>query len=184
MANVLIDQGTQSAIATDTVGTVNYQVVKLDVGSSGNSTPFTGGVVVTAGTVSAGTINTGTINAGTIKQDGRPGRNILSYGTTFAGTAAAYGTLVGSAVVGVGTSTWVSSLSIINSGTTSLTSVVGFGTALNGTSIIGKGSFGTQGGIQKEFPLATNAGMTNQDLVCYISAAGTIDVNVTYFISA
>lgn len=149
-----------------------------------------GSIQVTAGTI--GTVggvaqvhNAGTLQAGTIKLDGRTGRNILTYGTTFAGTAAAYGTLVGSAAVGAGTSTWVQSISMVNPAG-AVTCMVGFGTALNGTSVLAKASIGTNYGIgiEKEFPLAVNAGMTNQDLVCYVSAAATIDVNVSYFISA
>ena len=111
-------------------------------------------------------------------------RTILSYGTTFGGTAAGYGTLVGSAAVGVGTSTWINDLSIINTGAGTLTALMGFGTSLNGTSVLAKGEFGPQGGIQKSYPLPVNCGMTNQDLVCYIGAAGTVDFNVSYFISA
>lgn len=37
MANVLINQGTQTSIAADTVGTINYQIIKLDVGTAGDS---------------------------------------------------------------------------------------------------------------------------------------------------
>lgn len=42
MANVLITQGTQSPVATDLVGTVNYQVVKLDMGTAGTTNLFGG----------------------------------------------------------------------------------------------------------------------------------------------
>jgi fibronectin-binding autotransporter adhesin len=147
-----------------------------------------GTMIMTAGTVaagtiavSAGTITHGTIDAGTVKLDGRAGRSILSYGTTFVGTAGQYGTLVGSA--GVGTSIWVNDVSVVNSSGT-LTALVGFGTALSGSSVLVKGLFGVNGGIQKSYPLAVNAGMTNNDLVCYTSAAGTIDVCCSYFISA
>ena len=149
---ILINQGTETGVAVDTVGTVNYQIVKLDLGGAGTSCLSK--------------------------------RTILSYGTTFGGTAAGYGTLVGSTAVGVGTSLWVNDLSIINTGAGTLTALVGFGTALNGTSVLAKGEFGPQGGIQKSYPLPVNCGMTNQDLVCYIGAAGTVDVAVSYFISA
>ncbi len=153
---------------------------------AGTGVVTSGSIVVTAGTVSntmvAGTITAGTINVGTIRVDARPLQNILSYGTTFGGTAAGYGTMVGSA--GVGTSIWVNDLSIINSKGGTITALVGFGTALNGTSVLAKGDFGAQGGIQKSFPKVVNCGMTNNDLVCYVGAAGTIDVNVSYFISA
>lgn len=151
-----------------------------------------GSIQVTAGTITQGsiivtngTISHGTIDIGTVKLDGRTARNILSYGTTFGGTAAGYATLVGSAVVGAGTSLWVNDLSIVNA-SGNITCLVGFGTALNGSSVLAKGNFGTSSspGIEKHFSLPVNAGMTNQDLVAYISGAGTVDFNVSYFISA
>jgi len=153
--------------------------------TAGTVSMINAGTITSVGTIPGigviTTLTNGTINDGTVHLDGRPGRNILSYGTTFVGTAS-YGTLIGSAAVGVGTSIWVNDVSIVNSSGT-VTALVGFGTALNGTSIIAKGLFSPNSGIEKSFQLPVNAGMTNQDLVCYISAAGTIDVNVSYFIS-
>lgn len=148
-----------------------------------------GSIAVTAGTavVTGGSIvvTTGTVNVGTVRNDARTTQNILTYGTQFAATAAAYGTLIGSAAVGAGTSTWVQGVSVINPYGTIL-AMVGFGTVLNGTSVLFKGVLGTQtvGGIEKSFAKAVNAGMTNQDLVLHLGAAGTVDVSVTYFISA
>lgn len=141
-----------------------------------------GSINVTAGTITAGSI---VVTNGTMKLDGRTSRNVLPYGTFFGGTAAGYATLVGSAAVGVGTSIWVNTIDISNPAGDVLC-VVGFGTALQGTSILARGVFGTTTGkgISKSFPLAVNAGMTNQDLVAYIGAAGTVNFNVSYFISA
>ena len=174
MGVIGLNQGTETFVAVDTVGTVQYQTVKLDMGAAGATSPFTG-------TISEVT----KISGGTLKVDGRVARNILSYGTTFGGAVAGYGTIVAAASIGAGTSLWVNDLSIINSkGAGTLTALVGFGTALNGSSVLVKGDFGPQGGIQKSYSLPVNAGSTNQDLVCYIGAAGTIDVNVSYFISA
>jgi hypothetical protein len=172
-----IDMVSAIAVATVTAGSIAVVAGTVSAGTINVGTIAAGSIAVVAGTVSAGTIN-----AGTVRNDGRPTQNILSYGTTFGATAAAYGTLVGSA--GAGTYTWVNDVSIINSKGGTITCLVGFGTALNGTSVLAKGDFGAQGGIQKSYPKAVNAGMTNQDLVCYIAAAGTIDVNVSYFISA
>lgn len=42
MGNVLINQGTQTSVATDAVGTVNYQIVKLDFGTAGTTSLFGG----------------------------------------------------------------------------------------------------------------------------------------------
>lgn len=170
--------GLVSSIANLAAGTVT----RLEQGS----------IIVTAGTIAAGsivvtngTITHGTIDAGTVRNDARTTQNILSYGTTVAATAAAYATLIGSAAVGAGTSTWVQDISLTNPAA-NVTCLVGFGTALNGSSVLLKGTFGTTSavGIEKSFPKAVNAGMTNQDLVAYVSAAGTIDVNVSYLISA
>lgn len=81
MAGININQGTQTNVATDAVGTVNYQIIKLDRGAAGASSLFTGTVdAVTnlaTGTVSTiglshpnywGTVvSSGTSTMGTIK---------------------------------------------------------------------------------------------------------------------
>lgn len=175
--SINITAGTIGAATINTIGTLT----NLVNGTIQNSGTVTGVGVVSM--LTGGTVNSATINAGTIRDDGRSARNILSYGTTFGATAASYATLVGSAVVGVGTSLWVNDISIVNSAGT-VTSLVGFGTVLNGTSVLVKGNFGPQGGIEKSYSKAVNAGMTNSDLVCYVASAGTIDVSVSYFISA
>ena len=157
-----------------TAGTIGDATVKVGTINSGT---------INAGTINSGTINTGTINAGTFRNDGRPSRNILSFGTTFPSAGSAFGTLVGSAAIGAGTSLWLSDVSIVNNGGGTVTSGVMFGSNINGSAVLAKGQFGPQGGIQKSFPLAVNAGMTNTDLNCWVGAAGTIDVVVSYFIS-
>lgn len=193
-----------------TAGTVTAGSIRVTLGTVGGAAASgaaaSGNPIVSAGTdaggtvygmlvdtkgqmfLSAGTVtrtNTiGTLELGTVKPDGRFARNILTYGTQFAATAAAYGTLVGSASVGAGTSTWVSSITIDNPAGTVLT-MVGFGTALNGSSVLWRGVLGTQTapGVVLPLPQVTNAGMTNQDLVVYTGAAGTVDVTVKYFIA-
>lgn len=66
---VLITQGTQTAIATDTEGTLNYQVINVNKGtisSIGTLPNIPGGsVVVTSGTVASGSI---TVTQGTITE--------------------------------------------------------------------------------------------------------------------
>lgn len=189
-----------------TIAEITNGTIRMSVG-----TVAAGSIVVTAGTVVAGTLtnlgtavgmgtltnvgqvyNAGTLQAGTIsnilggtvKLDGRVGRNVLTYGTVFGGTAAGYATLVGSAAVGVGTSTWVTAFKLMNVGAGTLDMALGFGTALNGTSILDRGSYAVSSGFGGPLSLPVNAGMTNQDLVCWIGAAGTIQVTVKYFISA
>lgn len=173
----VITSGTISMVSAGTISMLNAGTLT----SSGTTTGV--GTLSNVGSVYA--LLHGTIDAGTVKYDGRVGRNILTYGTTFAGTAAGYATLVGSAAVGAGTSTWINNISVVNPNS-NIVCLVGFGTALNGTSVLLKGTFGTTSGIgiEKDYPLPVNAGMTNQDLVAYMSGAGTIDVNISYFISA
>jgi hypothetical protein len=132
--------------------------------------------------MNAGTINSGTINAGTFRDDGRPSRNILSFGTTMTFSGSAFGTLVGSASIGSGTSLWVQDISIVNNGGTQKFGVM-FGSAINGSAVLAKGQFGPQGGIEKSFTKPVNAGMTNTDLNAWAEGAGTADFVVSYFIS-
>ena len=190
--NVLIDPGSVTPIATDTSGTIQFQQVKINMGAATvDGSIFQGTVTnnMNSGTLNAGTVTvTGgsiVMTAGTARLDSRTTQNVLSYGTTVGLSGAGYGTLVGSASVGAGTSTWIQDFSIINPAGTA-TCLLGFGTVLNGTSVIFKGVLGTQtvGGIQKSFNKPVNCGMTNQDLVLYLSGAGTVDVSVSYFISA
>lgn len=135
--------------------------------------------------VTTGTVNAGTINIGTFKDDGRAGRNILTYGTQVTGTAAIAATIIGSASVGAGTSLWLQDVSITNNNANVLC-VLGFGTAQQGTNVLLRHNLGTSGavGIEKPFGKPVNAGMTNQDLVFSLGAAGTIDLTFSYFISA
>ena len=189
--SINITAGTIGAATINTIGTLT----NLANGTIQNSGTTTGvGVVsaLTSGTLNlatvtmtVGTVNAATINAGTTKNDGRPARNILSFGTTFGNSGSANATMVGSAVVGAGTSIWVTDLSIVNTGTstTPVDAGISFGTILAGSANLVRGHFGGNGGIEKAFPLPVNAGMTNFDLTCYASA-GTCDFNVSYFISA
>lgn len=174
---------TEGTIRNLISGTINAATAILNSG-----TINVGTFVMPSGTISVlpnlpqGSIN---VTAGTFRDDGRTTRNILSYGTQFGGTAAGYATLVGSTAVGVGTSTWVCDVSI-NNPSGNIVCLVGFGTALQGTSVLLRGTYGTSAGVgqQRSFPKAVNSGMTNQDLVAYIGGAGTVDFNVSYFISA
>lgn len=122
MVAILINQGTQTAIANDTVGTVNYQVIKVDMGTTGVSNPFTGTLPsitnLEAGTITkieGGTVQTnilsGTINsvaggsiaitAGTVDLLKAGTINRLEQGSiqVTAGTMASVGTVPGVGVV-------------------------------------------------------------------------------------
>jgi len=156
-------------------GTINASTV--------NSSTINAGTIDKVTMLFGGTINASTINAGTFKNDGRVARNVLTYSTTVALAGSAYGTIIGSASVGAGTYLWVNDISLLGeAGTT--TYAAGFGTWNQGTSVLVRGQFGPNSGIQKSYPLAVNAGMTNQDLTVWSNAASTVDVSVSYFISA
>lgn len=163
--------------------------INVTTGTINTGTINTGTFVNNGGTVAvvqnAGTLQGGTINVGTFRGDGRTTQNIISYGTNIANSGAAAATVVGSASVGVGTSLWLSDLSVINPAGTTVC-ILGFGTAQQGTNVLFRGVLGTQTtpGIEKSYAKAVNAGMTNQDLVFSTTGAGTIDLSISYFISA
>lgn len=93
-SGLVVNEGTQSAVAVDTVGTLDYGVVKLDVGATGVSSPFTGTLLetTTVGTVGAvGQIH----NAGTVAAlPDLPGGTVdLITTVTTVGTTTGMGTL-------------------------------------------------------------------------------------------
>ena len=171
----------QSSGTTTGVGVVT-SVTNLASGTLLNSGTTTGvGVVslLSAGTVTRleqGSIN---VTAGTFRQDYRPISPELTYGTIFGGTAAGYGTLI--AAQGSGTSIYITNLKMMNNsgGTAPLDMMIGYGTALNGTTVVDRGNYVT--GISRSFK-GMNGNITNTDLVCYVGAAGTIAVNISYWI--
>lgn len=198
--------GNPTGGTVNTIGTLGTMQLGTVVGfaSSGATLPATAYPIVTGGTsITNGTVFgiqvdsqghqkfdllTGTLTAlsnGTVRTDARTTQNIVSFGTQVSGTAAVVATIVGSASVGAGTSLWVNNLSI-NNPNANVGVIIGFGTAQQGTNVLHRGTFGTTGavGVVVPFPKATNNGMTNQDLVVSLTAAGTVDVNVSYFISA
>src|SRR5258708_22438885 len=90
---VSITQGTQSSIAVDNIGGAsgtNYQIIKLDYGAAGVSTPFVGTLT---SKIDLTPVNTGT--------------PLATVGTT---GAAVWGTLV--AAAGAGTKQYVSGVDI------------------------------------------------------------------------
>ena len=181
-------------IGTVNTGTLNAGTINtgtVNTGTINVATVTAGSIIVTAGTVSAGTINTGTINAGTInvgtfRLDSRTTQNIVSFGTQVAFTGAAAATIVGSASVGAGTSLWLQDVSLFNAQSGLGTFILGFGTTQQGTNVLMRAPLGTNAaaGIEKSFAKAVNGGMTNQDLVLSATGAGTVDLTISYFISA
>ena len=174
-----------SSVASLTTGTIGLvtTVTNLSNGTIQNSGTTTGVGVVSL--LSAGTITKleqGSINvtAGTTRLDARPVTPIQTYGTIFAGTAGEYATLV--AAPGASTAIYITSLKAMNNGVGTLDIMVGWGTALNGTSVIDRGSYALQSGISRQFTPAMSGNITNTSLVVYVGAAGTVAANISYWI--
>ncbi len=116
-----------------------------------------------------------------------PTIGIQTYGTLGTTGAAMVGTLVGGTGSGAGTEIFVTSVSLSIPSTGGSQDVsIGWGTAAgtyhSGTASIVRGNFPPGGGIQKEFIPPINSG-TNAQLGFFIGGAGTVDINVTYFIT-
>lgn len=135
-----INVGTAQGVAIDTISGTAYPVMKLDMGTSGVSNPFSG----TLNTIQNGTVDTiGLINAN-------------YFGTTvFTGTST-LGTI--KAAVGAGTRIYVTDL-IISVGSASNV-VIGDGAA--STPLAGTFFFAANGGLTSNFrsPIRTSQGGT------------------------
>src|SRR3990167_1518712 len=100
MAGILINEGTQTNIAADAVGTQQYPYVKLDIGAAGAASAFTGtlGAItnLVGGTitkVNGGTVvvnSLGTLSQGTVQTFGQRHADefatVISSGTSTLGT--------------------------------------------------------------------------------------------------
>lgn len=184
MSNILVTQGTQTTIKTDTVGGADFPVVKLDVGAVGATSPFTGtlgavtnlaGGTITAlskGTISAGTLNAGTVNTGTVDTISQfppnPWGTTVTTGTTTLGTIKPL--VVGSAI-------FVTDL-IISAGTVT-TLVIGMGGT--STPLLGTLSFATNGGLVSNFRVPGSV-TSGSALVYQQSVAGNLSITATGFV--
>lgn len=149
--NILINQGTQTNVPVDTIGTVNYPIVKLDVGALGASSPFT---------------TTPTL----------PG---TSYGTVGTTGGAVFGTLVPPA--GAGTKVYIQGASIVvTSGTVDCAIVIGTFAGPNGAGVVERGQFSAGGGIAQQYNPILITG-TNGTVTYYMGGAGTAAFNVKYY---
>lgn len=183
MAVVNINTGTQVAINTQTLGTAEAQVVRIDMGSGTSANAFTG-------TISAVT----NIAGGTISISGQPAvfaeqnnpaslqatvlpiglrhtdefATIVSTGTTTLGTIKA--AVSGSAI-------YVTSV-VISAGTTTSVVVASGGTS---TPVLGSLFFNTNGGLAAQFdpPIRTASGSA---LVYQQSVGGGLSCTVTGYI--
>ena len=167
---IRINEGTQTPLQADVVGTINYPTFKLDVGAAGASALFanTLGTVqnlnqgtITAlakGTISVGTfaMTTGTLAAGTIFVGTMDSVSQLppnSFGTTVSTGTNVLGTI--KAAIS-GSQIFVTDL-IVSVGSASNVEIASGGTS---TPIVGTMYFNANGGIISNFrvPIATVAG--------------------------
>lgn len=147
--------------------------INSDIVSAINPFP----VSITAGTVALGEV-------GTVKINPTPVKSILSFGTVFGGTEATYGTLVNASSIGTGNSLWLTSFKVGVDGTGSLRTMLGFGTNLEGTTVVDTGVYAGLTNISREFILPVNCGISNTSLLFYIGAAGTVSVDIKYFVDS
>jgi hypothetical protein len=173
MANILITQGTQSAVPVDLIGTVNYPISKIDIGALGASVPFTGtlGAVtnLAGGTLTA--LALGTV-VGTVDTNSQLPLNWFN-ATTNTGTNT-LGTLKAAVA---GSAIYVTDL-IISVGSTS-TVVLGMGTITS--PLIGTMNFNANGGMISNFriPLQVTSGSA---LVYQQSVGCPMAITVTGFV--
>lgn len=177
-----VNQGTNTFVPGDSVGTTVYPVMKLDVGAAGASSAFTGtlgavtnlaGGTVTAlakGTISAGTIDV--LSSGTVdsvsKFPPNPWGTTVSTGTTTLGTIKA--AVAGSAI-------FVTDL-IVSAGSAT-TVVIGMGGT--STPLIGTLSLAQYGGFVSNFRVPGS--VTSGSALVYQQSVGcTLSVTATGFV--
>lgn len=167
MSNVLINQGTELPIMTDTVGTLRYQVIKLDVGASGAAVPFVATTPITVGTLNKGTV-VGTVDV--VSQDA-PG----AFATTIASGTSTLGTI--KAAVG-GSVIYVTDLVVSVGTVASNVTIASGGTS---TPMMAPLSFAANGGMVSNFsvPIRTASGSA---LVYKQSFDGVLSITASGFV--
>lgn len=131
-----------------------------------------GSVAVVAGTVSAGTIN-----IGTVQLNPYPSVNIITAGTTSAGTI---GTIV--AAPAAGTQVVVTGFHILGLSGTAET-VVSFGLQAAGNQVIARGNFPAGAGITEQHSYPSAYGATGTALTWnMLSGSGTVSYKVNYYL--
>jgi hypothetical protein len=198
-------------VTAGTIGTITnvgqiYNAGTLQTGANtiGNiGTLITGTILSSGTTTGVGTMtnlgsvtnlgqvyNAGTVQnilGGTVQLSPIPTISQSTYGTHGTTGVSVFGTLAGGTGSGAGTEIFVTSVSMSIPSTGGSQDVsIGWGTNAGtfqaGTGLIVRGNFPPGGGIQKTFSPAINSG-TNAQLCLFQAGAGTVDVNVTYFIT-
>lgn len=158
MSGVLITEGTSTNVATDLVGTTNYQKIKLDYGAAGASALFTGTILG---------VNSGTIDS-TSQFPPNPWQANISVGTSTLGTIKP--AVSGSAI-------FITDL-VISAGTqTNL--VIGMGGT--STPLMGTLSFAQYGGLVSNFKVPGSV-TSGSALVYQQSANNTLSIYAAGFV--
>jgi len=187
--------GTYHNIAVSTGGSIGTIILPNIPGGTINNV----GSVVGAGTLTnVGSVtnigqvyNAGTVQnilGGTVQTNPIPAFTQATFGSHGTTGATVFGTLAGGTSSGAGTEIFITSLSLTIPSTAGSQDVsIGFGTNGGtfhaGTGLLVRGNFPAGGGIQKTFMPAINSG-TNAQVTYFQAGAGTVDVNITYFVTA
>ena len=132
MANIYINQGTQTQIANDTVGgSIYYQTVKLDIGDTGLTSLFTGTIPqiskLSTGTITSvqgGTIQTNMLSGTLNSLPNLPGGSIVVTTGTIASITNG-NIVVTNATIGAGTvNTSTVNVSTLNAGTVNVATIL------------------------------------------------------------
>jgi hypothetical protein len=180
---IQITQGTQTSIYTKLNSGTEIGIVKLDIGSGTTLQDF-GGTMTELTNLVKGTILA--LASGTLSPI--PTIANQTFGTIGTTGATIFGTIAGGTSSGAGTEIFVTSVSITSPASAGSQDVsVGFGTNSGtfhaGTGRLVRGMFPAGGGIQKTFWPPINSG-TNAQLTYFQAGAGTIEVDVTFFVTA
>lgn len=163
-----VNTGTTTFLPGDSVGTVTYPVTKIDVGSTGNSSAWTGAVTVTSGSL-VGTVNQGSIHVTAGTEIVTSGSIAITAGTITTGTVDSISQLppnVWGTVINTGTST-LGTLYPATSGSTiyitdltvsmSALGSIAFYSGGTATVIAGTWSFNANGGIVENYRVPIHA---------------------------
>jgi hypothetical protein len=175
MAQFQVNQGTQTQLANDVVGTNTYPSSKIDIGAAGVSVPWLGQItsgtitqlppvaITTIASLAAGTITTGTVDS--VSQ-----LPLNSFGTSINTAGTAFGTIKAAVA---GSSIYITDLTIsmsVVSGTIALYN------GANSNLLAGSWAFNANGGLVNNYRVPIQ-GLSGSAL-CY-QQQGTASVGIT-----
>lgn len=181
VGGTLLNSGTTTGVgvvSSLTNGSVN--ILTGTIQSSGTTTGV--GVVsnLTNGSVNllTGTVTSVTnLAAGTVQVNATPVVSVLTYGTLGTAGGSAFGTISGAS--GAGTKHYVTNVTI-SAMTGTVDCYVGFGTGLNGGSVLERGQFIAGGGVGQTYSVPIASG-TNSEICYELAGAGTVYFAVKYW---